>query len=611
MAPAHRRDGADHSGGFSVQPARPRSKPQLQAAAAIAGLALLATAGLSPLLPSAGAEAQTYGPAAAGSTDPLGQGWSDDMRQLYYYTPQGSRLIPLSWLKALERADQPGRFVDPDHLKAFGLIYHDNPRADLNPDGLPIGFALDPGFDGADRWVGLTCSACHTGEVEAKGTRLRIDGGPSNFDFDRFYAALATAVRLTVVNPDPARFERFAAAVLGAGASQEAMAKLRTAVAEFEVRLSGDAVVRRPQVASGFGRVDALNQILNALAVSDLGIAENLRPVDAPVSYPQLWVAPKLDWVQWNPVASNPLARNLGEVLGVFGSANLRTRDATLFQSTAIVPKLAAMESWLDELKSPRWPEDLLGAIDAAKADAGKRLFERDCSGCHNLPPFRMTDKADNIAGKTFVKAGRVKAAAVGTDPNYMRSFHARTVATGPLAAVLFDNHPIVGGGEFFVTTVGALLKKGVSALGLPPDKQLEINGFRFKAPAMPGGAPEPYRPNAPPCERLDCLKAPTLLGVWATGPFLHNGSVPNVYELLSPPEERSKIFWVGGRELDVERLGFVSGEKPGLFRFDTSQPGNGNGGHRFPAAGYGHEERLAVIEYLKDPNRFAPGPRF
>jgi mono/diheme cytochrome c family protein len=426
VAPAHRRDGADHSGGFSVQPARPRSKPRLQAAAAIAGLALLATAGLSPLLPSAGAEAQTYGPAAAGSTDPLGQGWSDDMRQLYYYTPQGSRLIPLSWLKALERADQPGRFVDPDHLKAFGLIYHDNPRADLNPDGLPIGFALDPGFDGADRWVGLTCSACHTGEVEAKGTRLRIDGGPSNFDFDRFYAALATAVRLTVVNPDPARFERFAAAVLGAGASQEAMAKLRTAVAEFEVRLSGDAVVRRPQVASGFGRVDALNQILNALAVSDLGIAENLRPVDAPVSYPQLWVAPKLDWVQWNPVASNPLARNLGEVLGVFGSANLRTRDATLFQSTAIVPKLAAMESWLDELKSPRWPEDLLGAIDAAKADAGKRLFERDCSGCHNLPPFRMTDKADNIAGKTFVKAGRVKAAAVGTDPNYMRSFHAR-----------------------------------------------------------------------------------------------------------------------------------------------------------------------------------------
>ncbi|MFL5232246.1 MAG: hypothetical protein ACJ8DM_04885, partial [Microvirga sp.] len=179
------------------------------------------------------------------------------------------------------------------------------------------------------------------------------------------------------------------------------------------------------------------------------------------------------------------------------------------------------------------------------------------------------------------------------------------------LAAVLFDNHPIVGGGEFFVMTVGALLKKGVSALGLAPDKQLEINGFRFKAAATPGGAPEPYHPNAPPCERLDCLKAPTLLGVWATGPLLHNGSVPNVYELLSPPEERSKVFWVGGRELDVERLGFVSGEKPGLFRFDTSQPGNGNGGHRFPAAGYRHEERLAVIEYLKDPNRFAPGPRF
>jgi hypothetical protein len=45
-------------------------------------------------------------------------------------------------------------------------------------------------------------------------------------------------------------------------------------------------------------------------------------------------------------------------------------------------------------------------------------------------------------------------------------------------------------------------------------------------------------------------LKAGPLPGVWASGPYLHNGSVLTVYELLSPVEERREVFWTGGREL-------------------------------------------------------------
>jgi hypothetical protein len=111
----------------------------------------------------------------------------------------------------------------------------------------------------------------------------------------------------------------------------------------------------------------------------------------------------------------------------------------------------------------------------------------------------------------------------------------------------------------------------------------------------MPGGRPQPY---APPS--LTDLKASPLPGIWASGPYLHNGSVPTVYELLSPVEERRKVFWTGGRELDRQRLGLVSDDAPGRFRFDTSLPGNRRTGHLYPPQGLDHDERMAIIEYLK-----------
>jgi hypothetical protein len=82
---------------------------------------------------------------------------------------------------------------------------------------------------------------------------------------------------------------------------------------------------------------------------------------------------------------------------------------------------------------------------------------------------------------------------------------------------------------------------------------------------------------------------------------------VPNIDELLSPPNQRSKIFWVGSHEFNPEKLGYKSTERElsaeervNLFRFDASLLGNGNGGHAYPAKPYSTQEREAVIEYLK-----------
>jgi hypothetical protein len=103
--------------------------------------------------------------------------------------------------------------------------------------------------------------------------------------------------------------------------------------------------------------------------------------------------------------------------------------------------------------------------------------------------------------------------------------------------------------------------------------------------------------------------KARPLDGIWATPPFLHNGSVANLFELLSPVYERQTQFWVGNFEFDPVRVGYRSEPFPGGFLFDTRITGNGNGGHEFRdgcrqqgviGRALAPEERLALIEYLK-----------
>lgn len=561
-------------------------------------------------------------PQSAAAVTYLDQGWDAALREKFYFTPQGSRLMPYAWFVAIEQAGSQSLFVERDHLARIGLIYADPTPSPLNPDGLPIGFVKEPGEAPVKEWAGMTCAACHTGNITAGGKTVRIDGAPASADFTQFLQALTAAVQATTF--DAEKFKRFAARALGTKLNPESGKQLRTEFEEFAASFVGYASMRMPQRPAGPGRVDALTQIVNALAVFDLGAADNFRVPAAPVSYPFLWLTPRLDWVQWAPIASNPIGRNAGEVLGVFGRATFQLTPSEpqpqsrrnryrhqrkgkpptsdLFKSTILFKNLYAMEQWLTDLKPPKWPEDLLGKIDDDLGRRGATLFARDCGSCHNMPPFRMTPKEQNIAGKQFIKIAGVNLAAVGTDPAYTQSLGARLTRTGSLAS-LFDKKTVVPGAVFFGTAVEAVVKRGLDDLRLTPQEKLAFAGFRFYPPAKPGEAPKPYGPAK---EAFGQLKAGPLLGIWATGPFLHNGSVPNIDELLSAPEARSKVFWIGNRELDTAKLGFVSSESPGLFRFDTSLPANGNGGHRFPATPYADDERRAVIEYLKDPERFA-----
>lgn len=91
--------------------------------------------------------------------------------------------------------------------------------------------------------------------------------------------------------------------------------------------------------------------------------------------------------------------------------------------------------------------------------------------------------------------------------------------------------------------------------------------------------------------------KGRPLNGIWATAPYLHNGSVPNLDELVKHPADRKKQFKIGSREFDVDKVGFAIDQ--GDFLFDTTLPGNSNAGHDY-AGELDDEDRRDLIEYMK-----------
>jgi mono/diheme cytochrome c family protein len=90
--------------------------------------------------------------------------------------------------------------------------------------------------------------------------------------------------------------------------------------------------------------------------------------------------------------------------------------------------------------------------------------------------------------------------------------------------------------------------------------------------------------------------------GVWLRAPYLHNGSVPTLEDLLQPAEKRPKLFYRGYDVYDRTRTGFVSqgaAARRDGFRVDVRVPGNGNAGHEY-GLDLSPAEKRALIEYLK-----------
>ena len=96
--------------------------------------------------------------------------------------------------------------------------------------------------------------------------------------------------------------------------------------------------------------------------------------------------------------------------------------------------------------------------------------------------------------------------------------------------------------------------------------------------------------------------QSPPLDGLWLRAPYLHNGSVPNLRELLEPEGKRRKVFYRGYDVYDPVNIGFetssTDAERFGC-KLDTSKRGNGNTGHNYGTT-LEQSEKQALLEYLK-----------
>jgi hypothetical protein len=89
--------------------------------------------------------------------------------------------------------------------------------------------------------------------------------------------------------------------------------------------------------------------------------------------------------------------------------------------------------------------------------------------------------------------------------------------------------------------------------------------------------------------------------GIWLRAPYLHNGSVPTLRDLLEPQDRRPKVFYRGYDVFDGANVGFVSDgpEAQAFSRYDTGLPGNSNSGHDYGTT-LQEEDKRAIVEYLK-----------
>jgi hypothetical protein len=207
-------------------------------------------------------------------------------------------------------------------------------------------------------------------------------------------------------------------------------------------------------------------------------------------------------------------------------------------------PAIARIEKWMWNLSPPAFP--LAAKLDSRKAAQGKALFLQYCSSCHGFkdgPTYDYDTMRYGRLGKT------VPLAEIGTDRGRWESYTQNFAAEQNL---LYAGYP-----------------------------------WRFSR-----------------FHKTDGYASQPLDGIWARSPYLHNGSVPTLSDLLKPKAERPKVWYRGSDEFDPDNVGYRSDAAAdgASFRYDTTLPGNANTGHEGYRYGtqLSEPEKNALLFYMK-----------
>jgi hypothetical protein len=583
-------------------------------------------------------------------------GLTPGQKETFYHLSQGSEILPWVLLTAVDVADPGSTEPFVENLERYGLL--PDPARD---DGLPVGLTVssNPFTFGMD-FVGVSCAACHVGELRHEGKAVRVDGAPNMFNLQLFYSQAVDAVMATASDPGKLwralkRLGRQDYGRYGVAAPFVRPASLVYYGANvllhrdrLDARLELIDVIRVAKAqrdpahpTSGFGRLDAFDGTRNFLfarlrKADQQGNFEvntdNIVKLDAPVRFPALWsrkASPPepveayreqpqrfppvwgfkdYDWVEWTIDTNTVMERNVTETLGAGATVVLDpTRTSSVFENSIPVRNMHQLEWLAYYIDPPRWPAAIFGEIKPDLAAAGEQIFHGRCAGCHEYGDDRRTPRG-------LIRLGGMRPEEVGTDATAALRISCPVPNTGTLvispksytaedAQLLKDCAGVKPGTAFtgfsFASTVQAAVdsikQKSYAAAGVDEAQRRVMEDFARRGSATWRDTLLDTRPPYGP------YAARPLYGIWAAAPYLHNGSVPTLYDLLLPPEQRPKTFALGGREYDPMRLGFAVGTACSQQDciVDTTQIGDGNGGHLW-GTDLAEPDRMALLEYLK-----------
>jgi hypothetical protein len=366
------------------------------------------------------------------------------------------------------------------------------------------------------------------------------------------------------------------------------------------------------QCTSGFGRLDAFNGTRNFILaqLSD----ENLVELNSPTKFPPVWGFKDYRWVEWTQNTNFVMERNITETMGAGATVKLLPdAGADRFASSIPVRNMHKLEQLSYHIAPPKWPSHVFGEIDQALAEEGQAIFAANCAACHVYGPEDYDDNGllelrrfapgleTPLPGVPSVGTSAGAALMVacpvpnpGDLPVQKRSYTAEEATllqhcNGVTAGEAFEGYAF---GDVVAVAVDAVKARAYEREGVTEAEMREFEDTDRRGPVLwrdtilADGRPYAARP---------------LHGVWAAAPYLHNGSVPTLYDLLLPPDRRPATFPIGHRDYDPAKVGFVTDPNQVVVKYtvDTAEPGNGNGGHTYGTE-LSEDERLALLEYLK-----------
>jgi len=496
-----------------------------------------------------------------------GEEWTDANRDLFYTQDQGSEIMPYAWAKALREPD--GQLFWRDSGSRYGFL----PNLDLESSdnhGLPVGFFV---VGKKDTVLSTNCAACHTRQIIVENQEYRIDGGPAFADFYAFFKDLFEAVEHTKSNK--VAFQVFQKDV---GTPSRKLQKQLDDWYTTNFLVLGESL---PVIPWGVGRLDALSNIFNRVNGAMIGsprdnflIPENVSTADYPVRFPFLWNVGRQDLTQWTGSSINgnrdyALARNAAQLCGVWGMIHPRGNNF-LVDNTTNYEGLEILEESVRTIGPPEWPWDL----DLDKASQGAELYENNCASCHGIQP--------GAPRPPVFDTWLTPVHNVGTDIKYWLNLARLAPSSG-----LMTGRKIPSSG-YEIQPYNELAARLVAVVNQTAllQKFPELDFTLTKDPTPPGS-----------------YESRVLEGVWASAPYLHNGSVPSLAELLKPAVDRESVFEVGPA-YDLVNVGIAEEQpewavKSVFFVNPDLFSGDSNAGHEY-GTDLSPEEKEALLEYLK-----------